>query len=225
MPKSLLQKWPQLETLHLTCNCIEDMAISDLVRADLSCLKSLALRATNISSDAVSRLWSANWPLLQKLDLSQNCAATSTLSGGQWPQLKCLRLAAVCFTVLDAERLINGKWPQLKVLDLSRSKISEETMKVLIRGAWPVLKRLSFMYSRVESSAVKVLLQTGWASLERLDMPASHASNHRLVLYSMFHGPLLKAGLNWLDARHRHLAFPQLKELNFCDDWQTPADK
>ncbi|KAL3140713.1 hypothetical protein ABBQ32_005269 [Trebouxia sp. C0010 RCD-2024] len=231
MPAFLVQKWPLLETLQLSLNVIEDEAISDLVNADLSCLLSLTLR--RISAD-ISQLASANWQLLQTLDLSQHYRSLSTadisaLSGGQWPQLRCLHLVGAGVGAANAACLVRGQWPQLEILNLSRTYIDEACMTALVTGDWPVLNRLSIVRSHVTSIAVSVLLKRGWATLERLDMPTKHVLPEIWEVYpKLLGGASLKPGLNQLDSRQGHAAFQsrlvQLKELNFCDGWQAFSD-
>lgn len=156
-------------------------------------------------------------------------ADISALCGGQWPQLRCLRLVGADFGAAGVARLVRGQWPQLEILDLSRTYIDEACMTVLTTGDWPVLKRLSLMRSRVTSIAVFLLLKRGWASLERLDMPTKHLLPEIWEVYTqLLGGALLKPGLNELHSRQGHAAFPsrlvQLKELNFCDAWQAFSD-
>ena len=229
IPQVLLQS--SLETLHLSSNRVEAQAISDLISADLSCLKSLALRKTSTKENAIFRVASANWLHLQTLDLSQhsdshrciNSTDLAALSGAHWPQLKCLRLGGIHLLVVGARHLVKGQWPQLERLDMSLSNIRTESMRVLVTGCWP-LKRLLLMCSSVSSDAVSVLLQMGWASLDRLDMPTNHLSPTPWAVYScVLDVASLKLGLNQLEPKNGRNAFQsgllQLKELNFCDEW------
>ena len=93
-------------------------AVSELVQAQWSHVKTLPLKGNDIHVDALDLLVEAQWPLLTLLDLSHNYlgpAAMVRLSSGH--ELPLTHGQHIQF-VTPPDRLLK-QWPRLSVLNLS----------------------------------------------------------------------------------------------------------
>jgi len=121
-----------------------------------------------------------NWqmPMLEELDLSYNCMnekCMETLSKGNWPQLKKLKLQCCTGTrYADAMAYLTlGKWLCLESLDLSRNwYLPTQGLIGLTEAHWPLFKNLDLESTAVNLS-VLLCLAEGWPKLQGL-----HLGNH-----------------------------------------------
>ena len=180
--ESALTAWTALEDLKLSQNGRFVEVVYDVVCASL---KSLSLQMTSrpwpgYKSSCMTSLAFANWPLLERLDLTGNCVNMEVLVHTHFPHLQTLHLAETGFDACQPAVLKSGSWAELEVLDLDRNNVSEyqahASIESLVQGQWP-LRVVSTKESKVTSGNMQILLQQGWPPLIEVNLPKFGFSN------------------------------------------------
>ncbi|KAL3153188.1 hypothetical protein ABBQ38_011939 [Trebouxia sp. C0009 RCD-2024] len=161
-----------LTSLNLSCT-MDPSVVEGLAKVDLQHLQVLNLSRCNLGTHAsyigsrggedildalalaVQRpyvLASCDWPLLRKLDLSQNSLKDRFIG-----------------------HLVHGNWPCLQELDMCDNELHEEGVKHLVKGKWPFLRQLKFnsiflRITRVNSEALSQVFRSKWPNVV-LDIP------------------------------------------------------
>lgn len=174
--RDVLRSWSTLQHLNLAQNDLDNDFIEDLMKADLPCLKSLGCRLFD-SSEQLSLLTSAQWPMLESLDMSRlrRCHyIIRALRASCFPHLTSLYLSHVRFLESDAAVLVTSNFPKLRLLNLDYNRVDYYEMHAcittLVLGQWP-LDHLSMRGTFIAEESVSFLLDKGWPTLERLDLP------------------------------------------------------
>lgn len=123
-PFSGLQQvhWPWLKHLSLSGVRLSTTAMSQLLEIDLPNLEDLDLSNSKLTHGSLRQLTTSNtWPLLKRLNLSQNKlkrAGVALLAQADWPILQQLVLSKCRLNAACTVPLAGASWPELKWLHL-----------------------------------------------------------------------------------------------------------
>ena len=165
-----------------------------------------------INAKAVAKLSTANWPLLEYLDLSgypmENTALTCLVKT-KWP-LKELHLKSNDFYGDAVYIVIKGDWPLLEVLDLSYNDLHSTGATGLVQGKWPRLRILGFHRTQLKAKLLKILLEGQWPLLESCDPSGNRLGTvaYQLVGITDESGPAVNT--DWVQAKN----WPMLRTID-----------
>lgn len=165
--------WWRLEYLSLARITIDSVAARHL--SQMRFLASLDLSATSLDAAAISQLFLAPWPNLQKLALSHNSLTTDAVAllvSSSLPELRCLQLDHNKLDTAAAQHIARGVWPLLHHLDLAHNQLDDTAMAVLAHGRWPVLRKLSLKSTLASAKGIERLAARIWPKTRRLNLAA-----------------------------------------------------
>ena len=109
----------RLRELNLQRNALSAPVLKQLSRSSLTGhLRELTLRKTKLEEDGLRALWSASWPVLERLDLSDNALQDDAWPADNAQASAALKALDVSKTQLTARALLtlSASWPQLREL-------------------------------------------------------------------------------------------------------------
>jgi len=200
--KALLSTSRQFRSqMHQTATSVKIHSVEDislLVSRQWSQLKIVNMTAPlNFEARSLTDLAMADWPLLEAIDLTNNClqlASWKVLAEAHWPRLR--RLSMRCNDA-DAAKLwclVTGSWPWLEELDLSNNFLDEQCMQTLSKRNWPQLKKLNLQGCRAPHADGLAHLTLGnWPCLESLNLSQNlYLPTQGLMALAEAHRPLFK---------------------------------
>jgi len=166
--------WTLLEVLNLKATNMTAVGVEVIVhRAKWPQLIHLNLSQNEIDDDAIEELAQANWPLLEKLDLSYTKITKrkylSFVLNTKWPSLEEIRMDSVGEFARRA--LLQKNWPLLEELNLRYGEITQNEIELIVnRCSWPRLMHLNLSYNNILDGGIEVLSRGNWPKLQTLDL-------------------------------------------------------
>ena len=164
--------WPQLDTLDLSNNLIDKVAMSALTLGKWPLLGRLILDENCLLTPAAITCISeaSNWVLLSNLSLQG--AELGTAGGCAAAQLHrrlhCLDLSANGVRIEGISQLVLVPWPCLLNLTLSSNQLGADAMAALAQASLPKLQLLDLEDNSLDTAAIWELIKCGFPSLQRL---------------------------------------------------------
>jgi len=171
-------KWPNLKTLDISLNSIQDEGLEVLASANWKLLEDLNIQETEITAQGMEIFLTnrSKWAHLKRVDLSHNPIRDDGLEifiFSNYNLLEYLNLEETGITNKGIEMLVNkANWPKLKELHISDNIITNEGIKMLSSGKWPLLESLSLrkLCCLTEEAIGNITVFSEWPNLKTLNL-------------------------------------------------------
>lgn len=234
-----LQKvhWPGLKHLSLSGVQLSSITMSQLLEVDLPHLEDLDLSNSKLTHSILRQLTTLNkWPLLKRLNLSQNKlnrAGVALLAQADWPILQQLVLSKCRLDAACTRLLAGASWPELKWVHLDSKFFWYQKHVACCFPSWSLLEYADLSggpeWEDERPGAHGVLSAVAnaqWLHLKHLDLSGRH---HELdsadvlcltrghwpgLLTLSLSGSLLQYELLEILAHLVHASWPVLQDLD-----------
>ena len=177
--------WPCLKHLSLSKVRLSNITMSQLLEADLPHLEDLDLSNSKLTHSTLLQLTTLNkWPLLKRLNLSQNKldrAGVALLAQADWPILQQLVLSKCRLDAACTIFLAGASWPELKWLHLDSNCFWYQRHVACWFPSWPLLEYADLSggpeWGDERPGAHSVLCAVAnaqWLHLKHLDLSGRH---------------------------------------------------
>ena len=165
------KNWPNLKNLELQKCSLNRPGIRHLASAQWPLLESLDLKGnTNMTGPVIAELCNADWPMLQLLVLGTGVEAAGMASITQsWsPSMQQLGLHKAVFNRTAAHYFSCVTWPALTCLQLYKCNITAESLSWLLTADLPQLELLDLTGNTFGADGFEVLSFGDWSALQTL---------------------------------------------------------
>lgn len=184
--------WPQLESLDLRNNLIDEVAMSALILGNCCFLRSLTLDKNCLLSPAAITCISeaSNWAPLSYLSLEvvKLAAAGACAIARLHRHLRGLFLSSNGLWREGASDLF---WSCLQCLKLLDDQLGADAIAAMALASLPEMKILNLEHNNLDTSAMRELVKCGFSCLEQLLLDCNHLDDVAMASLAEGQWPLL----------------------------------